>query len=426
MPMRQLALRSVMLAALTFTPVLPVFAQEAAQPPAARAGLESRKLTAIVDWLKADVEKGRIPGAVVYISRNGQTVLHEAVGWADKDKKIAMRKDSIHPIASSTKLITTVAALRLFEQNRLPVMATIASFLPELKDLKIERRDASGAATGEMVAPTRQPTVHDLMTHRAGFTYFFFPPNPLRQKYREQGIDRIDTLNTAEMLQKLQALPLAFSPGSSFEYSIATDILGHIIERVTGKPLDVALKELVLDPLKMRETTFHVQGAAMQRFARPLSNDPDMWVFDWLDVTKAPKRFSGGAGMASTAADYARLLQMLLNGGTLDGQRLLSPMTVRWAMADQIGTMRGTAHPGDGYSWNLFNPVRVAEGGALFQGSIGDIFWGGITGPRYFVDPKEKLIGIVFVQGPSIRAAYHAELRSMVYAALTSPGSAAK
>lgn len=419
--MRSLVLRSVMLAALAFTPALPVFipayAQEAAAP-AAKAGLETAKLTAIVDWLKADVEKGRIPGAVVLVSRNGQVVLHEAVGWADKDKKVAMRKDSIHPIASSTKLITTVAALRLFEANQLPVMAPVSAYLPELKDLKIERRDASGAPTGEMIAPARQPTIHDLMTHRAGFTYFFFPPNPLRAKYKEQGIDRIDTLNTAEMLQKLQALPLAFSPGTSFEYSIATDILGHVIERITKKPLDVALRELVLDPLKMRETTFHVQGQAMNRFARPLSNDPDMWVFDWLDVTKAPKRFSGGAGMASTASDYARLLQMLLNGGTLDGQRLLSPATVRWAMADHIGTMRGVAHPGDGYSWNLFNPVRVAEGMAAFPGNAGDIFWGGITGPRYFVDPKEKLVGIVFVQGPSVRAAYHAELRSMVYAAL--------
>ena len=115
-----------------------------------------------------------------------------------------------------------------------------------------------------------------------------------------------------------------------------------------------------------------------------------MWVFEWLDVTKAPKRFSGGAGMASTAGDYFRLLQMLLNEGTLDGVRLLSPLTVRWAMADQIGTMRGAAHPGDGYSWNLFNPVRVADGGALFPGSVGDIFWGGITGPRYFVDPRKS------------------------------------
>src|SRR5262245_42830554 len=188
--MRQLALRSVMLAALALTPALPVFApawaQDAAQQPATKAGFDTKKLASIVDWLKADVEKGRVPGAVVLVMRNGQVVLHEAVGWADKDKKVAMRKDSIHPIASSTKLITTVAALRLFEANKLSVMAPVATYLPELKDLKIERRDASGAPTGEMVAPPRQPTIHDLMTHRAGFTYFFFPPNALRTKYKEQ------------------------------------------------------------------------------------------------------------------------------------------------------------------------------------------------------------------------------------------------
>jgi CubicO group peptidase (beta-lactamase class C family) len=419
--MRNLAFGFLTAAALALAPALPAYSQAAVAPAAAPSGFESAKLAAIVDWLKADVDKGRIPGAVVLVSRNGQTVLFDAVGWADKEKKVPMRRDSIHPIASSTKLITTVAALRLFEMNKLPVMAPIATFLPELKDLKVavQKRDGEGKVTTELAAPPRQPTVHDLMTHRAGFTYFFFPPNPLRAQYKELGIDRIDTLTADEMLQKLGTLPLAFNPGSSFEYSIATDLLGHIIERVTKKPLDAALKELVLDPLKMRDTTFHVQGPAMSRFARPLASDPDMWVFQWLDVTKAPKRFSGGAGMASTVADYHRLLQMLANGGTLDGVRLLSPMTVRWAMADQIGAMRGVAHPGDGYSWNLFNPVRVAEGGPMFPGSVGDIYWGGITGPRYFVDPKEQIVGIVFVQGPAVRAAYHAEFRSMVYGAIS-------
>lgn len=426
--MRHFAFRLFATAALAVAAPLPAFAQDAAPNAVARAGFDSAKLASIVDWLKADVDKGRIPGAVVLVARNGQVLLHEAVGWADKDKKIAMRRDAIHPIASSTKLITTVAALRLFEANKLPIMAPIAAFLPELKDLKVsvERRDAAGVVTTELVAPARQPIVHDLMTHRAGFTYFFFPPNPLRNRYRELGIDRIDNMSASEMLQKLGTLPLAFSPGTSFEYSMATDVLGHIIERVTKKPLDAALKELVLDPLKMRDTTFHVQGAALERYARPLSSDPDLWVFEWLDVTKPPKRFSGGAGMASTVTDYYRLLQMLVNGGTLDGTRLLSPMTVRWAMADQIGATRGVAHPGDGYSWNLVNPVRVTDGGPVFPGSIGDMFWGGITGPRYFIDPKEKLVGIVFAEGPSIRAAYHAELRAMVYGALISQSGSAK
>lgn len=420
--MRQLALKLLVVAGFAFVPALPSVARDQAPVSAARSGFDQAKLSAIVDWLKADVDKGRIPGAVVLVARDGKVVLHQAVGWADADKKIAMQRDSIHPIASSTKMITTIAALRLFEANKLQIMAPIATYLPELKDLKIAResRDAAGNVSTELVAPARQPTVHDLMTHRAGFTYFFFPPNPLRNRYRELGIDRIDNMNADEMLQKLATLPLAFSPGTSFEYSIATDLLGHIIERVTKKPLDVALKELVLDPLKMQETTFHVQGPALQRYARPLSKDPDMWVFEWLDITKAPKRFSGGAGAASTTADYFRLLQMVVNGGTLDGVRLLSPMTLRWAMADQIGTTRGTAHPGDGYSWNLVNPVRVSDGGAAFPGTVGDVFWGGITGPRYFFDAKEKLVALVFVQAPSQRAAYHAELRAMVYGAMLS------
>jgi len=244
--MRNLALKLFIAANLAFAP-LPLLAKGPAPTTASRAGFDAAKLAAIVDWLKADVEKGRVPGSVVLIARNGQILLHEAVGWQDKDKKIPMQRNSIHPIASSTKLITTVAALRLFEANKLQVMVPIATYLPELKDLKIsvERRDAAGNVTTELVAPARQPTVHDLMTHRAGFTYYFFPPNPLRTRYRELGIDRIDTMNADEMLQQLATLPLAFSPGTSFEYSIATDLLGHIIERVTKKPLDVALKELV-------------------------------------------------------------------------------------------------------------------------------------------------------------------------------------
>ena len=402
---------------------VPLFAQSAAVADRG-ASIDPAKLTRVVDWLKDDVASGRIPGAVVLVARDGKILLHEAVGWADKDKQVPMARNSIHPIASSTKLIATVAALRLIEENKIKIFAPISTYLPELKDLKVavEKRDAAGAVTVELVNPVRPPNVHDLMTHRAGFTYFFFPKNPLRDKYRELGIDRIDNMSADEMLQKLGTLPLAFQPGTSFEYSIATDLLGHIVERVTKKPLDVALKELVTDPLKMEDTTFFVEGEGMKRFARPLSNDPDLWVFDWLNVTQKPKRFSGGAGMASTAVDYYRLLQMIVNGGSLDGVRLLSPTTVRWAMANQIGAVRGVAHPGDCYSWNLVNPVRVCDGAPQFPGSIGDIHWGGITGPRYFADPSERLIGIVFMQGPSQRAAYHAELRALVYGALGSVG----
>jgi len=401
----------------------PSLARDAIAPPAS-VQIDAKKLAGIPEWLKGDVERGRIPGAVVLVARDGKLVMVEAVGWADKDRKVKMTTDSIHPIASSTKLITTIAALRLFEANKIRVMAPIATYLPELKDLRVavERRDATGNATTELVAPARQPTVHDLMTHRAGFTYFFFPKNPLRDRYRELGIDRVENMTADEMLQKLATLPLAFPPGTQFEYSIATDLLGHIIERVTGKPLDVALDELVLTPLKMKDTRFQVKGADLARLARPLSTDPDPWVFEWLDLTREPKRFSGGAGMASTVTDYFRPLQMLMNGGELDGVRLLSPATVRWAMADQVGGMRGAGHPGDGYSWNLFNPVRVSDVGTVFPGSTGDIFWGGITGPRYFMDSKERLIGIIFIQAPSQRAAYHAELRAIVYGALAGKG----
>lgn len=410
--------RSLLMSALALGLAACALAPPISTPSAPQLRADSARLNPVVDWLKADVAKNRYPGAVVLVAQDGKVLLHQAVGWADKERGVPMALDSIHPIASSTKLVTTVAALRLIEQNRLRVMAPVAAYLPELANLRVARRDAAGNATAELVPASRQPTVHDLMTHRAGFTYFFFPKNPLRDRYRELGIDRIDTDAAPDMLRKLATLPLAFEPGSAFEYSIATDLLGHIVERVTGKPLDQALNELVLEPLRMRDTTFQVRGASLARLARPLANDPDMWVFEWLDVSKAPKRFSGGAGLASTAGDYARLLQMMLNEGELDGVRLLSPATVRWAMSDQTGATRGVAHPGDGYSWNLFNPVRTAAGGPLFPGSVGDIFWGGITGPRYFMDPQQRLVGVLLMLRPSERAAVHAEFRALVYAAL--------
>jgi CubicO group peptidase (beta-lactamase class C family) len=383
--------------------------------------LDNAKLRRVVDWVKGDVASGRIPGAVVFVARDGKVLLQEAAGWADKDKQIPMAIDSIHPIASSTKLVTTVAVLRLIEQDKVRIFAPIANYLPELKNLKVqvEKRDAAGNVTTELVNPVRPPNVHDLMTHRAGFTYRIFPKNPVREKYKELDVDGFHTTDADEMLRRLATLPLVFQPGSQFEYSLATDLLGHIVERVTGKRLDAALKELVLDPLKMKDTAFFVAEGDMKRFARPFSNDPDMWVFEFIDTTKPPKRFSGGGGLVSTTADYFKLLQMMLNGGTLDGVRLLSPITVRWAMADHTANTRGVAHPGDCYAWNLFNPVRVCEGAPLFPGSIGDVFWGGITGPRYFIDPKERLVGMVFMQGPSQRAAYHAELRALVYGSFT-------
>src|SRR5262245_12132128 len=423
--MRAFARRSIvaaMAASIALTVAPPVFAQAPALVTELRSGFDPARLTAIVDWLKADVARGRIPGAVVLIVRDGKVVLHEAVGFADRDKNIPMALNSLHPIASSTKIITTVAALRLVEQNRIAMMSPIAAYLPELKDLKVavERRDAAGATTTELVAPTRAPNVHDLMTHRAGFTYFFFPKNPLRDRYRELGIDRIDNMSADEMLQKLATLPLAFQPGSSFEYSIATDLLGHIIERVTKKPLDAALKELVLDPLQMRDTSFFVQGEALTRLARPAANDPDLWVFDWLDVTKPPKRFSGGAGLVSTASDYSRVLQMMLNQGALDGTRLLSPFTVRWAMANQIGTTARNRASRRRLFLESVQSGACRQRGAVLRRQHRRCVLGRHHRPALFLRSEGTADRHPFLQAPSQRAFYHAEFRAMVYGALGS------
>lgn len=393
-------------------------------PPASAARpsrLDPRALPGVVDWLRSEVDRGRIPGAVVLVAKDGKAVLHEAVGWSDRARGVRMTTESLHPIASASKLVTTLAALRLVEDGRLDVEAPVARYLPELAGLRVaeERRDAAGQVATRLVAPARPPTIRDLMTHRAGFTYSFFAPTPLRQRYKELGLERMDRGDAGEMLRNLATLPLAFPPGTRFEYSIATDVLGHVVERVTGRPLDAALEELVLGPLRMKDTTFHVDGPRRARVARPLADDPNPWVYDWIDPTRTPRRLSGGAGLASTASDYLKPLRVFAEGGVVDGVRLLSPETVRWAMSDQVDGRTGEGGPGPGYGWNLFNPVRVAAAGPPFPGSVGDVFWGGITGPWYFLDPKEQLIGILFIQGTTDRATYLIGFRKRLYDALS-------
>lgn len=397
------------------------------QPTAAHAqramgdlqGFASERLKAITDTIQRDVQKGLMPGAVLLIARDGGIVQLEAIGMQDAATKVPMRADSIHRIASMTKPLVSVAAMRLVERGELKLADPVALHLPELKNLQVgvERRDAAGKALTENVPPARAATVHDLMRHTAGFTYWFVgQKTALRQRYQDDDIDGLYGMDAKQMLERLARLPLMHQPGTTFEYSVSTDVLGHVIERVTGKSLDVALNELVLAPLKMNDTVFHVGADKISRMAQPAANDPEAWIFKWLRLTEPPKRFSGGAGAASTATDYFRFLQMLLNGGELEGARILSPQSVRYMLSDHLGFTRGPNYlPGDGYGFGLGFAVRLADGLASVPGSQGDAHWGGITGPRFWIDPRERLAVVFMMQAPAQRGHYQNLLRNMVY-----------
>ncbi|GJE60927.1 serine hydrolase domain-containing protein [Methylobacterium trifolii] len=392
---------------------------------AGQAGFDATRLTAIGDFVQRDIAAGKIPGLVLLVLRDGKPAMFEAFG--ERAPGSAMRTDSLHRIASTTKIFVTTAAMRLYEQGRFKLSDPVATYLPELKDLKVfaGTESSTSADVPAPEAPRRGPTVEDLMRHTAGFTYWWIgPPNPVRRSQREQDLEGLYGATGEEMLAKLGRQPLLYQPGSTFEYSIATDVLGHLLERIEQKPLDRILSEQVLQPLGLSDTVWQVDEAQAGRLAEPsqatMAKDPLAWVYGWLDLRKAPKRFSGGAGLASTAGDVGRLLQMLANGGEIDGVRLLSPKTVRFMLhTDHLAGVRGPRNNVDeGYGWSLVNPVRLATGAHTTPGAPGDTYWGGITGPRYMIDPGERLVVVAMFQAPSLRGHYYAVLRQMIYGAM--------
>jgi len=392
--------------------------------PPESVGLSTKRLQAIADTLKADIAKGTIPGAILLISRHGKIAYFEAMGSLDPQKKTPMSKDGIFRIYSMTKPIVTTAAMMLFEEGKLALADPVAKYIPAFKDVKVgeEKKGPDGKATLELVAPTRAMTVQDLMRHSSGLTYGFFGTGEVKKAYLDANLGAGDPDN-AEFVERLAKLPLFAQPGTTWEYSHATDVLGRVIEVVTGKPLLVALKEMLLDPLGMTDTSFYVTEPARQaRLAEPFANDRTFGPGTEFSEPRIAKKYeSGGGGMVGTATDYARFLQMLANGGTLEGKRYLGPKTIAYMTSDHMGDVvrRGPYDSlGPGYKFGLGFGVRTDAGLAPYAGSAGDYYWGGAGGTYFWVDPKEKMFVVYMMQSPSKRVQYRTLLRNMVYAAV--------
>jgi len=383
-------------ALLLLLSLVPTLAQGAERVRPEEVGLSSERLSRIGEFALAEMEKGRIAGAVCLVARRGHIVYFESVGKADIEEDRAMREDSIFRIASMTKPIVSLAVMMLHEEGRFLLDDPISRFIPELGKLRVAvvpEGEAVSPEALETVPAAREVTIHDLLTHRSGFTYGFINQGPVGELYRRARL--LESSTTEELVRRLAELPLVHQPGTTFEYSHSTDVLGRLVEVVSGQRLDRFLEERILLPLGMKDTKFYLSAEEADRLVTLYQRGeaPSLKPLDGGRESRlvvGPKTwFSGGGGLVSTAADYYRFLQMLLNGGELEGTRLVSRKTVELMTKDHVGK-EIPIYPG--YGFGLGFAVRQELGKGHSLGSEGDYTWGGIFNTVFWVDPKEELI----------------------------------
>jgi CubicO group peptidase (beta-lactamase class C family) len=391
-------------------------------------GMSTARLARLSTVFGKEIEDKKLPGAVMMVARKGKLVYVTALGLRDPKSTDAMRTDTIFRIYSMTKPIVSVAAMVLVEDGKLQLMDPVAKWLPAFKDVKV------WTESGE-VAAQRPMTVQDLLRHTAGLPYGELTQNVavkealIRAGLFKPGVIEFDVrdMTGAEQVDRLASIPLLYQPGTTWEYSLASDVLGRVVEAASGKRLGVFMAERVFVPLRMTDTAFWVPEGKRGRVAEPLDKDPLTGTpIRLIDVSKEPGNDSGGAGGVGTAGDYLRFSQMLANGGILDGQRVLSRTTVRLMTSDHLGSRIALAPtPGGGvlgastYTFGLGFAVRPSDGIAPVPGTAGDFNWGGYAGTRFWVDPKEQLVGVFMVQSMGALRAYHRELfRQLVYQAI--------
>jgi CubicO group peptidase (beta-lactamase class C family) len=371
--------------------------------------------------LQSEIDSGRLPGAVVMLSRHGKVALFESLGQQNPNDGSTMALDSIFRIYSMTKPIVSVAIMMLMEQGKLLLSDTVGKYLPEYakQQLAIE-------TNGEVnFVATKPATVQDLLRHTAGLTYEFLGNSAAQKAYRAAKIGMgLRDASNAEFSKILAAQPLQYEAGTIWEYSRATDVLGALVEVISGQTLGGFLSEQIFKPLKMLETGFSVPADKHHRIAEPFTKDPDGGIqLKLINIQDPPKFESGGGGLVSTAHDYARFLQFMLNKGELDGVRLLSAHTVDFMTADHLGDLpistasAGTLLP-PGHGFGLGFAVRKEAGISTVPGSAGVYYWGGIAGTTFFVDPKLDMFAMMLIQAPNQRDYYRPLFRNLVYAAL--------
>ena len=402
-----------------------------------QVGMSAERLGRISTMLKKEIADGKLPGAVVMIARKSKIIYSDAIGLRDKSANTPMTLNSIFRIYSMTKPICSVAALMLVEDGVIQLTDPISKFLPAFKNMQVSVASTGpdGKATYTNVPATRPITVQDLLRHSAGLAYAEITKNEpvkaayVEAKFSQPGVHEFDSrgMTPSEQVDSIAKAPLIHQPGATWEYSMAVDILGRVVEAASGKRLAVFLDERLFKPLKMVNSGFWVPSSKLPRLAQALSIDPTSGQkISVLDVSAEPSNDSGGAGGISTALDYLRFGQMLLNGGELDGVRVMSRSSIKLMTSDHLGTrIAAPLQPGElllgtpGYTFGLGFAVRQGDGVAGVHGSAGEFTWAGYAGTYFWVDPKEEIVGVYMTQAPSpIRSYYRKMFKSLVYQAL--------
>jgi CubicO group peptidase (beta-lactamase class C family) len=403
--------------------VLQFFGAQAAPLPETtpeEVGMSSERLARLTSALNAAVASGELPGAVIMIARDGKLVYSQSLGWQDKAASLTMRDDSVFRIYSMTKPIVSVAAMMLVEQGKLSLDEPVSKYIPAFTDMKVgvESSDPAGTPTLTLVDAERPITIQDLFRHTSGLTYQSTgTPTQVKQRYKNANIFS-QHWRLEDFANTLATLPLQYQPATTWEYGHSTDILGRVIEVVTSMPLDRYLEQTIFTPLGMNSTAFRVAPDNQQRIAEPIPDKYTGKTPSLIDVRGPVTFFAGGHGLTSTAGDYLRFSQMLLNGGELEGTRLLGPKTVRYIASNHLGESisKGAYYiPGPGYGFGLGFATRLEYGQSNWPASIGEFYWGGYAGTYFWIDPEENLVVSYMSQEPLRRQHYRVLLRNLVY-----------
>lgn len=403
--------------AQTAPPLPPVSAEE--------AGFSIEGLKRIDDFFDLEIKRNRVPGAVVGIARDGKLVLLKAYGYQDKESGKPMQLDTIFGLASMTKIMTAVGVLSLTEQGRLPLYGRLSDYFPDFASMKVASKNPAGEIQYE---PQKRPIrIHDLLRHTSGLTYGGRPDSgsSIANQY-PSGSALPGIKSSTEFIDAITKLPLVYQPGTVFEYSESFDVLAAVVEKITGKSLGGHLAEVIWKPLRMTDTGFHIEPSKRDRVAKafplnPLDNKPQKII-----TTAEEVKFECGGGCSiGTVPDYLRFGQMLMNGGVLDGHRVLSPQMVSLMtsnhLTDQIENRVANVEPHrEGYGFGLGVAVRVQPGLASVPGNVGEYSWNGAYGTGFFADPKERLVVVFGTAAPGeLRKYYREQVQDLVYGAMT-------
>ena len=415
---------------------LPVFAQPLPTAKPEEVGLDPVRLARIKAALESEVEANRIPGAVVMVARRGKLAYVESVGFRDRASNAPMQVDAVFRIYSMTKPLASVAAMILVEEGKLALTDPVSRWLPAFANQQVSVPVVDptfGRVTFRLEPARRQATVQDLLRHTSGLAYGEITVNqPVRDAYVRAGLfapgpQSYDNraLSPQDFTQRIAAAPLAHQPGTTYEYSQSTDVLGRVVEAASGQRLEVFLEERLFRPLRMADTGFFLPAAKANRLAIHSGVDPALnnARVDMIDVSAPPGNASGGAGGVATAADYLRFTQMLANGGVLDGVRILSPATVKLMTSDHLVGLNVPEPPSalgtPGYTFGLGFAVRLSDGIAGVPGRQGQYMWAGYGGTYFWVDPQEQLAVVFMSAAPSINRAAHRRLvQTLVHSAI--------